>query len=181
MARRHDGQARDLGPGPSLQPVGTRREARALAANDNRRAGPSHASALPPDALAIIEPVPVAVNQAGRAGAGAWRLRFAERWRPRVDPLTGWTGGGDPLAQIELRFPDREAAERYCRREGVPFELRGSPALRSPAQPCLTGEAPPRLCCWPTGPHARCCSQYPIVMAPQLDHAMQQPAVASAG
>ena len=52
------------------------------------------------------------VNQAGRAREGTWRLRFAERWRPRIDPLTGWTGGGDPLAQIELRFPDREAAER---------------------------------------------------------------------
>jgi hypothetical protein len=89
--------------------------AQASTANDNRRTGPSHASALPPNAVAIIEPVPVAVNQAGRAVTGAWRLRFAERWRPRVDPLTGWTGGGDPLAQIELRFPDREAAERYCR------------------------------------------------------------------
>jgi hypothetical protein len=133
------------------------REASAIAANDNRKSRPSYTSALPSDALAIIEPVPMAVNQAGRARAGTWRLRFAERWRPRVDPLTGWTGGCDPLAQIELRFPDREAAERYCRREGVPFELRGSPALRRRVRACLTGEAPPRLCCWATGPHAMCC------------------------
>lgn len=164
MARRHDGQARDLGPGPSLQPVGTWREARALAANDNRWSGPSYASALPPDAVAIIEPVPVAVNRAGRAGAGAWRLRFAERWRPRVDPLTGWTGGGDPLAQVELRFPDREAAVRYCQREGLPFEVRGAAQSGRSSQPRLTDQAPPPLCCWPTGPHARCCGQYPAVL-----------------
>ncbi|HEY0959214.1 MAG TPA: NADH dehydrogenase ubiquinone Fe-S protein 4 [Novosphingobium sp.] len=158
MAGRRDGQARDFGPGPSRESRGTLHEPRAIAANDNRpRSGPSSTSALPSDALAIIEPVPIAVNQAGRARANRWRLRFAERWRPRVDPLTGWTGGGDPLAQIELRFPDLEAAERYCRREGVPFERRGSPALRLGMRACLTGEAPPRLCCWPTGPHAMCC------------------------
>lgn len=180
MARRHDGQARDLGPGPSLQPGGTWRETRALAANDNRRSGPSHASALPSDAFAIIEPVPMPVNQAGRAQEGTWRLRFAERWRPRIDPLTGWTGGGDPLAQIELRFPDREAAERYCRREGVPFELRGS-AVSPRIQACLTGEAPPRLCCWPTGPHARCCSEYPLPVAVHDDPVMRSSAIASAG
>src|SRR3546814_6756898 len=150
MARRHDRQARDFGPGPSPESTGTLREARASAANDNRKSGPSYTSALPCDALAFIEPVPMAVNQAGRARADMWRLRFAERRRPRVDSLTGWTGGGDPLAQIELRFPDREAAERYCQREGVPFEVRGSLALRHRVRACLTGEAPPRLCCWPT-------------------------------
>jgi hypothetical protein len=119
---------------------------------------------LPCDALAIIEPVPMRVNQAGRAREGTWRLRFAERWRPRIDPLTGWTGGGDPLAQIELRFPDREAAERYCRRENVPFEVRGAPQSGRSSQPRLTGQAPPPLCCWPTGPHARCCGQYPAAL-----------------
>lgn len=92
-----------------------------IAANDNRWSGPSHSSALPSDALAIIEPVPAAANRAGGTPDGRWRLRFAERWRPRVDPLTG---GGDPLAQIDLRFPDLRAAERYCRREGIAFRLR---------------------------------------------------------
>jgi hypothetical protein len=128
-----------------------------IAANDNHWVGPSHSSALPADALAIIEPVPMAVTQSGRAAAGRWRLRFGERWAPHADPLTGWAGGGDPLGQIELRFPDVEAAERYCRREGIRFELRGSPALRRSVMPCLIDEAPPRLCCWPTGPRAMCC------------------------
>jgi hypothetical protein len=112
---------------------------------------------LPPDIRAIIEPVPIALNQSARAQAGAWRLRFVERWMPHPDPLTGWAGGGDPLAQIELRFPDVEAAVRYCRREGSRFELRRSAEPHRSAKPCLVGETPPRLCCWPTGPHAMCC------------------------
>ncbi|WP_169795022.1 NADH dehydrogenase ubiquinone Fe-S protein 4 [Novosphingobium barchaimii] len=39
--------------------------------------------------------------------------------------MTGWTSGGDPLAQFELSFPDLEAAQRYCRREGVRFKVHG--------------------------------------------------------
>src|SRR3546814_4843288 len=72
MARRHDRQARDFGPGPSPESTGTLREARARAANDNRKSGQSYTSALPCDALAFIEPVPMAVNQAGRARRDMW-------------------------------------------------------------------------------------------------------------
>lgn len=157
MRRPHDGQARDFGPGPSLSPT-----ASALAANDNHGGRPHYSSSLPRDARAVIEPVPVGVNQSGRAKAGIWRLRFAERWRPRADPLTGWTGGGDPLAQVELRFADLEAAMRYCRREGVSFEIRGTTNVSRKVAHQLSGEVPPRLCCWPTGPHLRCCGDYPF-------------------
>ena len=160
----HDGTARGLGPGPILQRQDVPLQPEISAANDNRRPGPSQASALPSDASAIIEPVPVAVNQSGRAPRGMWRLRFVERWGPHADPLMGWAGGGDPLAQIELRFPDLEAAMRYCRREGVPFEVRGARQLRRSMKGRLTGETSPQLCCWPTGPHARCCSRYPAAL-----------------
>jgi len=161
MRRPHDGQVRDFGPGPSFAPAAPS-IASAVAANDNHACGPRDASALPSDARAIIEAVPIAVNQSGRAQAGIWRLRFAERWRARADPLTGWTGGGDPLAQIELRFATLEAAEGYCRREGVRFEIRSLASWSGPIAARLSGESPPRLCCWPTGPHARCCGDYPI-------------------
>ena len=70
--------------------------------------------------------------------------------------------GGNPLAQIELRFATRDAAERYCQREGLSFETQGSATSHLSITPCLTGEAPPRLCCSPTGPHALCCGDYPI-------------------
>lgn len=113
MARPHDGRARDCGPGP--RPNLTRISHAAVSGNDNHRLGPSYSSALSSDALAVIEPIPIAVNQSGRTPVGIWRLRFAERWspRPRSADRT-WTGGGDPLAQNELRDPDVEAAERYC-------------------------------------------------------------------
>ncbi|HWT42909.1 MAG TPA: NADH dehydrogenase ubiquinone Fe-S protein 4 [Sphingopyxis sp.] len=117
---------------------------------------------LPPDASAIIAPVPLGPNQSGRAHASLWRLRFRPRWAPRADPLTGWTGSGDPLGQIELRFANRDAAELYCRRANIPFEIRGTSDVLRPAAPGLSGEAPPRLCCSPSGPHPLCCGDYPI-------------------
>jgi hypothetical protein len=87
---------------------------------------PALASALPADALAIIEPVPVTTNQGGRAHLGKWRRRFAARARPFVDPLTGWTGGRDPLAHVELRFPSLAAAAHYCHGQQLRCEVRGA-------------------------------------------------------
>lgn len=161
MGGRRDGQVRDFGPGPSLR-IAMAEGMPAVAANDNQPPAAHRMSALPPDARAIIESLPVGINQAGRAHASRWRLRFAPRWRPEPDPLTGWTGGGDPLTQVELRFASRSAAERYCRSEGIPFEIRGLAGLRRAPTPSLIGEAPPRLCCSPTGPHALCCGNYPV-------------------
>ncbi len=133
MRASHDRPARDFGPGPDLRhelrPAHTSASGAAWAANDNAVRTPALASALPPDALAIIEPVPVATNQGGRAQRGKWRLRFAERARPFVDPLTGWTGGCDPLAHVELRFPSLAAAEHHCHGQQLRFNLRG----RTPA------------------------------------------------
>ena len=68
-------------------------------------------SALPEDARAVLEPLPTATNQGGRARKGQWRLSFPQRKKPFVDWLMGWTGGEDPLVQVDLRFPTREAAE----------------------------------------------------------------------
>jgi hypothetical protein len=142
-------------------------------ANDNERVrlvpgapAPSAAigsSALPPDAEAVIEPVPVATSQSGRARAGEWRLWFKPRRAPTVDPLTGWMRGVDPLAHVTLRFASREAAERFCTRQGIKFEARPAAPRRPRPIPARSGleDAPP-LCCWPTGPHALCCGDYPI-------------------
>lgn len=80
-------------------------------------------SALPDDARAVIEPLPIATNQSGRARKDQWRLRFQQRKKPFVDWLMGWTGGEDPLPHIDLRFPTREAAERYCERLNLPYDV----------------------------------------------------------
>ncbi len=145
MARRRNGLVRHSGAGPL--------------ANDNERTR-SPGSVLPSDARAIVEPVPIATDQDGRR-RGGWRVRFRPRWGPTADPLTGWTGGGDPLDTIELRFPDRRAAEDYCRREGISFDCGGVAPLPR-CVPRVTGEPVPMLCCWPTGPHQLCCSAYSL-------------------
>lgn len=153
MARWRDGSARNFGSGPS--------------ANDNH-AGPSGSSALPSNARATVEPVPPATSQGGRARRGQWRVRFAPRWQPEADPLTGWSGGGDPLGTIELRFADLDTASDYCRRQGLEFSVRGAAPVQRLIQGLLPAERPPVLCCWPTGPHARCCGAYPFLA--QRDH-----------
>ncbi len=126
MARPLEDMARDKRPGP-VRPIRSAVGASATTpANDNSGRRTGFGTALPADAVALVEPFPVATNRDGRARRGQWRVRFAPRVPPFVDPLTGWTGGRDPLTQIELPFADREAAERYCRRERLRFTVQGA-------------------------------------------------------
>src|SRR3546814_17530712 len=93
MARPPDGSAGSRGSGPSVT-------------------GDSYtASMLSADARAVIEPAAVA-RHGGRPRRGQWRVRFRPRWAPAPDPLTGWIGGGAPLATIHPSFPTRRAAPR---------------------------------------------------------------------
>ena len=79
---------------------------------------------LPSDALAIIRPFERTLPSSGRSRINDWRLEFERRTPPFLDPLTGWTGGRDPLAHISLRFPTRLAATNYCQRNGVRYDVR---------------------------------------------------------
>jgi hypothetical protein len=58
------------------------------------------------------------------AEAQDWRLVFERRTPPFIDPLMGWTGGRDPLVQLELKFPTLEAAVAYARRQGLRYVVR---------------------------------------------------------
>ena len=126
---------------------------------------PRQQSALPDDAVAIIEPPSRSVTQAGKARERAWLLRFQPRGRSFADPLTGWTGSDDPLAHLALRFPTREAAIRYAERQGLAFELREQGRVSSTrgGEQADGQQQPLWLCCWPTGPHALCCGEYPLL------------------
>lgn len=78
-------------------------------------------SAFPPDALARIFRQSRSAMTCGRAGSGNWKLVF-ERSKPHfIEPLMGWTGDDDMLAQVELTFPAREAAVAYAERQGLSF------------------------------------------------------------
>lgn len=61
----------------------------------------------------------------GKARARDWKLRFERRSAPYIEPLMGWTGGDDTLAQVELTFPSAEAAIAYARRQDLEFALPG--------------------------------------------------------
>jgi hypothetical protein len=121
-------------------------------------------SALPDDALAIIESPARSVTQAGKSREGGWVLRFRPRGRTYVEPLMGWVGNDDPLAHLTLRFPTRQAAIRYAQRQGLPYEVREPPRTISTSGGSQRFEEHPplRICCWPTGPHALCCGNYPV-------------------
>ena len=143
------------------------------AANDNvvgaLRLEPSATAAaapdFPSDATAVIERDGGSVTQSGRAREKGWLLRFAARRPCSVDPLTGWTGSDDPLSQLRLRFPTREAAIAYARRHGLSWQLRdeGSRPSRFGGVPAFQQSRPLSICCWPTGPHALCCGNYPVM------------------
>lgn len=120
-------------------------------------------SALPEDAVAIIEAQSRSVTQSGAAREGGWLLRFQPRHPPFIDPLTGWTGSEEPLAHVAIRFPNREAAVRFAKHHGLAFQVREPTPRRVKAVATQADEKQPsfQLCCWPTGPHALCCGDYP--------------------
>ena len=43
--------------------------------------------------------------------------------RKTIDPLCGWSGSGDTLQQIQLRFPTREAALAYAKRNDIEVRM----------------------------------------------------------
>lgn len=79
----------------------------------------------------------VRIHQPGRSvtqsapGRGEWVLDFAPSARPPMDPLTGWTGGEDPLAHLRLRFPDRGSAVAFAERHGWRYEVTEPPPRRA--------------------------------------------------
>lgn len=63
------------------------------------------------------------VLQAGRANTGHWLLEFEPRSAPFIEPLMGWTGTEDTLRQVRLRFPTRERAVAFAKRQGWAWKV----------------------------------------------------------
>lgn len=61
------------------------------------------------------------VMTSGRATTKNWRLTFERRSAPYIEPLMGWTGDDDVMAQVALEFPTLEAAIDYCTRQGLAY------------------------------------------------------------
>ncbi|MFV0643151.1 MAG: ETC complex I subunit [Sphingomonadaceae bacterium] len=68
--------------------------------------------------------------QSGKALNDQWILEFEQSEARRADPLTGWTGSGDTQAQVQLKFPDKEAAKEYAARHGIAARVYSTPPKR---------------------------------------------------
>ncbi|MDF1599154.1 ETC complex I subunit [Mesorhizobium sp. YIM 152430] len=80
-------------------------------------------SAFPQGVVARICRPGRSVTTSARTGS-AWRLTFNHRTAPFIEPLMGYTGGGDTLTQVELNFPTLESAIHYAERQGLTYVVR---------------------------------------------------------
>ncbi|HEV7326611.1 MULTISPECIES: NADH dehydrogenase ubiquinone Fe-S protein 4 [Bradyrhizobium] len=100
-----------------------------------RNSGPFAQRAFPPDTTAIIYRPARSAMTSGKANTRRWKLRFAQRAAPFIEPLMGWTGATDTLSQVELDFPSAEAAVAYAKRQDLNFVVQGlaeAPQAQSP-------------------------------------------------
>lgn len=65
--------------------------------------------------------------QSGKARVDEWVLEFEQSEARRADPLMGWTGSGDTQAQVQLKFPSKEAAKTYADKYGITARVHATP------------------------------------------------------
>jgi hypothetical protein len=65
--------------------------------------------------------------QSGKALTDEWVLEFEQAEARRADPLMGWTGSSDTQAQVQLTFPDKEAAKAYAAKHGISARVHATP------------------------------------------------------
>lgn len=73
----------------------------------------------------IYKPTKVATQQGRGSLTQMWRMQFeklegGDRW---TNPLMGWTSTGDPLSNMGMSFPSKEAAIAYAERNGYEFKV----------------------------------------------------------
>ncbi|MGI9500752.1 MAG: ETC complex I subunit [Geminicoccaceae bacterium] len=73
-------------------------------------------------AARIYQPAKTATSS-GRAKTRLWLLEMEPEDQKIIDPLCGWSGSGDTQQQIELKFPTKEAALAYAKRNGIEARL----------------------------------------------------------
>ncbi|PXF46858.1 NADH dehydrogenase [ubiquinone] iron-sulfur protein 4, mitochondrial [Gracilariopsis chorda] len=73
----------------------------------------------------IFRPAKVATQQGRGSITQMWKMTFEkiegdDRW---TNPLMGWTSTGDPLSNMGMAFPTKEAAIQYAERNGYGFTV----------------------------------------------------------
>jgi hypothetical protein len=70
----------------------------------------------------IYKPAKTAM-QSGLAKTKDWVLDYEPAQPREIDPLMGWTGSGDTLAQVRLSFDSKEEAIEYAQKNNIPFRV----------------------------------------------------------
>lgn len=78
----------------------------------------------------IYRPAKTAM-QSGRGNSRQWIVEFEPSDRKEPDPLMGWNGSRDTLAQVRLRFDSKEEAVAFAEREGLSFDLIDEPPAKA--------------------------------------------------
>lgn len=76
---------------------------------------------------ARIYQIPKSAMQSGKAKVDTWLLEFEQSEARKPDPLMGWTGSGDTQAQVQLKFPTKDAAKSYAEKHGIAARVHASP------------------------------------------------------
>ncbi len=69
-------------------------------------------------AARIYQPAKTATSS-GRAKNSYWLLEMEPTTGKVIDPLCGWSGSGDTQQQVQLKFPTKDAAIAYAKRNGL--------------------------------------------------------------
>lgn len=70
---------------------------------------------------------PQSAMQSGKAGTDEWVLDFVPAEAKKPDPLMGWAGSGDTRQQVQLTFPDKDAAKAYAAKYGIAARVHAAP------------------------------------------------------
>ena len=70
----------------------------------------------------IYQPAKTATSS-GRAKTRQWILEMEPESQKTIDPLNGWSGSGDTQQQLQLKFPTKEAALAYAKRNSIEARL----------------------------------------------------------
>lgn len=62
-------------------------------------------------------------TQSGRFKTKFWIVEHEPKSRQEPDRLIGWIGSDDTDNQVVLRFPTKEAAIAYCKRNGLTYSV----------------------------------------------------------
>lgn len=59
----------------------------------------------------------------GRRKTREWLVEYEPQARKEPDRLIGWVGSNDTQQQVTMRFPDKDSAVGYCKRQNIEFEV----------------------------------------------------------